>query len=429
MSFSTVDSDIVYLGDDVDNTFEIPYHFQKESQIYAEIYDVTDPKNVITTSLIPSIDYVIINDTTLKLVKPDVDGGGQPIFVDRPLLITEKLRIFRDTQDIRTTDYQQYEFPRVPVNIEMDKIHQRLQELRREVDRAIKLNALALDNGETLTAEDILDAIAKLEDLIADLDKGSTLPSGGLDGDFIERASGNTAEWRAGSVVGFSTTLNRFVTTTSLLDTINTIYNFQYRNPNIAIAITPAAGVREKGVTVTITNIAATYSKTSNDVEEIAFWRGNTQLARVSVTAQSGTENHTLSETVTADTTYRTSAKDDVNEVFATSTYKFVYPYFYGVGAAGLVGDAIKSLGKDVRESTASIAFTSSPVSQRFYFAQPASYPQLVSILDQSSFETIGSYTMRTTNVNMLDGTSQSYRVYELNNDTTQTAFKNTFKR
>jgi len=69
-----------------------------------------------------------------------------------------------------------------------------------------------------------------------------------------------------------------------------------------------------------------------------------------------------------------------------------------------------------------------SPSSQVFYLAYPNTSAALTSILDSNGFETISDYTLRTVSITGLDGSSQTYKVYEYNNLTTQTNFTNQFK-
>ena len=68
-----------------------------------------------------------------------------------------------------------------------------------------------------------------------------------------------------------------------------------------------------------------------------------------------------------------------------------------------------------------------------YYFAYPASYGQLVSILDANGFEIKNDFTIRTVTFTLngsyfVNPTNVTYYIYEFNNLTTQTNFNITFK-
>ena len=114
-----------------------------------------------------------------------------------------------------------------------------------------------------------------------------------------------------------------------------------------------------------------------------------------------------------------------------TVTYSFVYPYYFGFGDPGLTASQVAALTKDVIASTASKTVTFNPNvgGKKFYFAYPASYGALTSILDVNNFETIGDWTLTTTNITGLDTTAQSYRIYSFNNTVVAGTYQYTFKR
>lgn len=107
-------------------------------------------------------------------------------------------------------------------------------------------------------------------------------------------------------------------------------------------------------------------------------------------------------------------------------------PFYYGVGAPGLTVSEVQQLTKEV-VSKSNKDYIFSPSSQVYYFAYPASYGELTSILDTNGFEIIGDFTKRaetfTLNGAYFKNTVPvSYLVYEFNNLTTQNDFNITFK-
>lgn len=153
--------------------------------------------------------------------------------------------------------------------------------------------------------------------------------------------------------------------------------------------------------------------------------------------ANDGSEVITLSDitkTTTAQTNvWKINALNTKSQSFYRNfTVTWYDPFYYGVGAKGLTVSSIQQLTKSITAKS-NKTFSFSPSSQVYYFAYPASYGQLISILDTNGFEIINDFTRRTETFTLngtyfKNPTSVSYYVYEFNNLTTQTNFNITFK-
>jgi hypothetical protein len=112
-------------------------------------------------------------------------------------------------------------------------------------------------------------------------------------------------------------------------------------------------------------------------------------------------------------------------------TVRWYSPTYYGVSAPAATTTAIQGMTKLI-QAKANRTYAFSPTVQVFYYAFPASFGVLTSILDANGFETIGDWTLRVENFNLnspdYEGVTTSYNIYEFNNLTTQVAFNNTFK-
>jgi len=150
-----------------------------------------------------------------------------------------------------------------------------------------------------------------------------------------------------------------------------------------------------------------------------------------------GSEVITLSsvtKTTTAqNNTWKISAQNTKSQTFSRNyTVTWYDPFFYGVGTPGLSVANIQQLSKSV-SAKGNKTFSFSPNNQVYYFAYPAIYGQLISILDTNGFEIINDFILRTETFtqngtyfkNIVDVT---YYVYEFNNLTTQINFNITFK-
>lgn len=429
MPFSTSTTEIGYLTNGSDTTFEIPFVYSHEDYIKVETYEeVTDPvtgeTETVITPLVKDTDFQFVDEDTIETIVL-VLGVPTPTALAADLT----LRIYRDTDDRHATNYDTYRFPYQTVNADLDQVYQRLQELRRDVNRAISLNYLSLESGESLTGEEIIQAISDLEDLIESMSTGAGLPTGGEDGDFIERrvdpvTSAESGEWVSGSYDGYSLLTGGQFTSTGLKDTLDKIIRITYTPAAITLSATPAQSIREKGDTVAAVTLNATTTKRSDPISEVRFYRAGVLINTVNpADADGGLESY-ISAAPFADTmSFYAQVTDNgatggpTSTTSNTVTYSYVYPYYYGSGVPALAAASVAALTKSIIASTASLNRTFTPSNgDVFYYAYPASYGALSSILDENGFETFSDWTLRTENITGLDGNPVSYRIYEFNN-------------
>lgn len=220
------------------------------------------------------------------------------------------------------------------------------------------------------------------------------------------------------------------VTVQSILDKLL----YPYTAPAISLSISPGAGLREKGNSVSSVTLTATTTKRTNAITAVTFRRNGTAITCTganSVQANGGTQTCTDTTPVTTNTTFTATVSDGTSTTTSNSqAYTFVSPYYYGVGAKGLTPSQVAGLTKVLQANTSSYRAVTSPSNQVYYFAYPDSYAALTSILDNSSFETIGDYTVTSGNsITNSYSNVDTYRIYEFKNLTTQSAFGNTYKQ
>jgi hypothetical protein len=231
---------------------------------------------------------------------------------------------------------------------------------------------------------------------------------------------------------GWSSRFSELFSTVGIEATLDQILLITYSAPTITLSCSPSQSVREKGTSVASVNMSATTTKRSNNITAVLHYRNgvlvDTEAAPV---AGGAVETFTESTPFTDTMTFYSTVNDGTTLVQSnTVTYSYAYPYYEGKGASGLnAAGIVAGLTKSVRASTASVAVTSSPTAEHFYFCYPSAYAALTSILDKNGFETISSYTVRSVTITGLDGNPVSYRVYELTVPTTQVSFTNTFIR
>jgi hypothetical protein len=202
--------------------------------------------------------------------------------------------------------------------------------------------------------------------------------------------------------------------------------------PTLTLTSSPTQGIKEFGDDITSILLMANTVKHSNPIAVVTFFRNGSLIATHDPAdfPNGGTETYTDTTDITTTTTFFARATDNIKPTSQsnTLTFTYVYPFLYGVhSATHLTGAEVYALTPilQVKQNTLT---TTSPTNQTYVFAYPAAYGSLVSILDKNGFETINAYDVYTVSVTGLDGTPQTYNVYQLKLITTQVNFNNTYK-
>lgn len=189
--------------------------------------------------------------------------------------------------------------------------------------------------------------------------------------------------------------------------------------PTISLSSSPIQGLREFGDNIASVDLSALTAANTNPITLVQFYRNASLIYTVPTpNPTGGTETYTDGTSITSLTTYNAKVSDGFTGVITsnTLTFSFVYPYLHGIGAAAMAfASMYASLTHQIATQGNKLE-SFAPNSQVMYFGYPATYPDLTSILDQNNFETFTNWTKRTGNITGLDGSSQSYKVYEFNN-------------
>ena len=232
---------------------------------------------------------------------------------------------------------------------------------------------------------------------------------------------------------GWSNRFQELFVSTGLKDTIDKIIDIGYSAPTISFSATGSSTIREKGATVSSAPLSVNVTKRSDTIQSVEFFRGSTSIFVDDPSAHpnGGTTPYTDSTPFSDTITYSVHVADThPTTVTASSTYTFVYPYYYGAGTQALTSAQVAALTKDIRSASTSLTITLSATNgQVFYFAFPAAYTALTSILDVNGFETLPDWTQRSGTITGLDGSPQTYRIYEFNNPVVSGSYTFTFKR
>ena len=227
---------------------------------------------------------------------------------------------------------------------------------------------------------------------------------------------------------GYSVTLNKIVNVTNCTNALDTLFDIQAQSPLVTLVTAPSTVLREFGNDVASVTLTANTTMRTNPITSVIFRRNGTIIHTVpSPNASGGSEVYLENNVVNSNTTFQAVVSDGTLSNSSSRTFNFVYPFYWGVGAPALTSAQVQALTKAI-ETSGDKVVTTSPTNEVYYFAYPASYGDLTSVLDTNGFETLGAYTKRTENMTMLDASTQSYFIYEFNSLTTQTNFTNTYK-
>lgn len=240
------------------------------------------------------------------------------------------------------------------------------------------------------------------------------------------------------SYSGFSSRFNEAWDSEGVDDTFQKIIKIEYAGPLVSLSASGSGTLREKGATVTSSNLTASITKRSDPIAEVRFYQGSTLLDLQTSGGgipNGGNSTFAWSGSFADNTTFSVQVDDTGatgGPTTATSniTFSFVYPYYVGADPPGLTPAEVASLTKRIIASTANRVETiAASAGEVFYFAYPASYGALSSILDANNFEVINDWTASTGNITGLDGTPVAYRLYEFKNPVLTGSYQFTFRR
>ena len=197
---------------------------------------------------------------------------------------------------------------------------------------------------------------------------------------------------------------------------------------------TPNGGTFECGNNQVITAVQATVTKKSKKITKVELLQDSTVLATKEGDAVANGGTFTFSGLSVAvnsvNVQLKVKAYDETGASVEGSTgqFTFVYPYYYGICAAGAeINEAlVESLTKDV-SGKGQKAYSYTTSNQCAVIAFPKAHGALKSALDPNAFENIAAFTRHEVPVTGLDGKTVAYYVY-VSGAFTGSGFKYTFK-
>ena len=186
-------------------------------------------------------------------------------------------------------------------------------------------------------------------------------------------------------------------------------------------------GTFEVGTTQKITSANVNITLGSASISKIELYHGSTLLSTKTSGITSGNNSFSVNVSITSSTSTKyLTAKvyDSTGQTKSanSSSFSFVYPYYYGVISASdtLSESLVKGLTKQVvSKGTKTYSYTMNQ--QKAVIAYPAEHGNIAKILDENSFNVTETFTKNTLTINGV-----SYYVYVLN-DVNTTTMKYTF--
>lgn len=435
MSVSDLDVKGLYQADGGTDTFAIPFAFvPAQASNLIKVYLIAEDGVESLQSEGLGADYVL--DPAYDPVT-NPDGPTNVVFNTAPssdytVLVIRESPLTQDVGFVSNSP-----IPPKTVETGLDKLLMKIQELAEKFTRTFIVGHLP-PGFTTHLGFPIAGYVPRVKEdgtglefvspeTLASVGGGGVPPGGGL-GDYIEKSSATDgdAAWVSGTFAGYSLRYNQLLNLVGLRAALLWIFNFGYTLPGISLSATGSSTVREKGDTVSSTTLTATLTRTTDPLQEVRFYQSASTLLDTQATGpDSGTETYTYSTPFSDTVSFYAQVDDNGTSNAATPqtsqsnvvTFTFVYPYYFGEGAAGLTASQVAALTKDIRTSNANLTKTFSPDgSEVLYFAYPASYGDLTAIYDVNNFDTISDWTKRAENITGLDSNAVSYNIYEFNN-------------
>lgn len=413
-----------YVCNGVADTFPIPFSFIKVGQLHVILL------NQATGAETP---WVLGGDYALDPpYDPMLPLDYVNIIATTPPPSGNILRLIRVTALVQDAEYENSgQLLLEELEKSFDKLVYMAQELDQRLDNAPVLHPLDQDMVSVILnqagANKILAVKADGSGLhwadLSEIAAGGSggLPAGGVQFDLIEKASSTDgdATWISLVYKGFSNRYNQLVDLTGIKAFADFVMQMGYSPPTVAFTASGSGTLRERGDLVTAVNLDLNFVRVSEDVTEVRFYYdGSLVHTDNSLNPAGDSVAYAWTGSFGTNKTFSAQVDDTTNQPAVTRNvaFNFVYPYYYGVGTAGL-GAGVAALNKDIINSAATLTRNLSPNgSQKMYFAYPASYGNLTAIYDVNNFNTILDWTKTTPNITGLDGNPVAYNVYEFNN-------------
>lgn len=214
----------------------------------------------------------------------------------------------------------------------------------------------------------------------------------------------------------------------NVVDIINDLLHPYVAPTNVRLALSGVnGGTFEMGSTQNVTGATVTWTAGSQNVTKAEVVSGGSPVGSADVASDTGSSAVTLTQNVTANTTFTARVTDATQQTNGSSvSFTFVYPMYQGVVASGTPVDAtaINGLTKIIQgKSTQTVSYTTEGA-QQVVFAYPKSYGDLRSILDPNNFGCIDTFTKSEVSVTGLDSTAQEYNVYVVTTNIQAFAYK-----
>lgn len=433
MSISSETSRVSYSGNGVTTAFAFAHPFQLNSDLVVI--------EVNTTTFVETVKTITTHYT---VTGAGTDAGGTVTMLTAPATGT-KLIIYRDppmTQNLELTENDI--LPVDEIEKSLDKATQLAQTLESKVSRSFRLTDGFPDTFDTkvpITEDDTTRAgyllgINSAGDGLEFLSPSAALPSGsGLPAPtdtytMLESDGTEFLETAAIEYSGISALTGATFTSSGIKDTLDKIIRITYTPASASLAATGSSTLRERGDTVTNPTLTLTVTKQSDPIFSYAFYDGTISAPNLigsvftsgAAIPNGGVDTQATAVSFSTNRTFRARVIDDGSTGGPTNTdvsvsYTFVYPYYYGADAAGITAAAVGGLTKQIINETTNTSRTFSVTAgEVLYFAYPASYGTLSSILDVNAFQTISDWTLRVENITGLDASAVSYNIYEFNN-------------
>lgn len=173
-------------------------------------------------------------------------------------------------------------------------------------------------------------------------------------------------------------------------------------------------GTFENGSTITLSNSTTNVTLGSEAITRVTVYDGAAKLGEKTSALTGNSFQVPITLSIKNNKTLKTEVEDAKGTILSrnSSTFTFVYPFYYGSLANGVYDEtSVKGLTKVV-QSKGSKTFKFTHSDKCCVIAYPSSYGNLRTVIDQNNFDVTSAFTQHTVSITGLDGTPVNYYVY-----------------
>lgn len=190
---------------------------------------------------------------------------------------------------------------------------------------------------------------------------------------------------------------------------------YPYAPPTITISVQPNVAIQEKGTKIDKPIISTHVTRADKPITAVRFYLNGNLIHEITTGVEDGGDfSFTYNGSINSDSTFKVECDDGVQKPSASKTINYVNRAYYGLVPEGTDVDVVivRNLEHSTLKLSKGLRWENIRVTggiKHMVYAYPANQGALTSIVDQTNFQYIQSYTRTSLQIN-----GEPYYVYKL---------------